>query len=160
VNPTGSLETETDDELLLRIVLDVADLFFKMRAIGRQLGAISSWGGGSWGLLRSLIVEGPQTVPQLAASRPVARQRIQLIANELAAEGLVAFVDNPAHKRSKLLCATPAGEGRYVEVRDRLLALCAGFAGNFDSADLLTTAATLERFEAFAVAWLDDHPEQ
>ena len=151
---------ETDDELLLRIVIEIAAVFFKVRAIGRHLGAMTSWGGGSWGLLRSLIVEGPQTVPQLAATRPVARQRIQLIANELAAEGLVAFVDNPAHKRSRLLRATPAGERRYAEVHDRLLALCAGFAGDLETDDLRATAATLVRFKALAAAWLDDHPEQ
>lgn len=159
MNPTASLETETDDEVLLRIVVDIAGVFFKMRAIGRQIGGTTSWGGGSWGMLRSLILEGPQTVPQLAASRPVARQRIQLIANELAAEGLVAFVDNPAHKRSRLLSITPAGEDRYHQVRDRMLALCAGFAGDLDPAGLRATAATLERFKALTAEWLDQHPE-
>lgn len=149
---------ESDDELMLRIVVDTAAVFFKIRAIGRQLGAMTSWGGGSWGLLRSLVLEGPQTVPQLAASRPVARQRIQLIANELEAEGLIAFVDNPAHKRSKLVSITPAGEDRYAEVRDRLLALCGGLARGLDPADLRATATTLERLETLAAAWLDEHP--
>jgi DNA-binding MarR family transcriptional regulator len=152
-------EAETDEELLLRIVIDIAAVFFKVRAIGRQIGAMTSWGGGSWGLLRSLILEGPQTVPQLAASRPVARQRIQLIANELAAEGLVAFVANPAHKRSRLLTITPAGERRYAEVRGRLLALCREFARDLDPDGLRATAATVEGIDTLFGAWLDAHPD-
>jgi len=71
-------------------------------------------------LLRSLAGEGPQTVPQLARARPVTRQHIQTLANELADQGLIEFIDNPAHKRSKLLAVTPIGERRCTEVTERI----------------------------------------
>ena len=43
---------------------------FKLRALGRRAGFVSARGG-VWGLLRSLKLEGPQTVPELARARPV-----------------------------------------------------------------------------------------
>ena len=57
--------------------------------------------------------DGPLTVPQIAQMRPTSRQRMQRLADELAAEGLVEFIDNPGHRRSKLLSLTPRGESRY-----------------------------------------------
>src|SRR6185295_2962392 len=78
---------------------------FKLRALGRRAGFISARGG-VWGLLRSLKLGGPQTVPALARSRPVSRQHIQTLADAMAAEGLLAFKPNPAHKRSPLVTLT------------------------------------------------------
>ena len=42
---------------------------------------------------------------------------------ELAAEGLVKFLDNPKHRRSKLLRLTGVGEARYRELDAKLLAI-------------------------------------
>jgi len=41
---------------------------------------------------------------------------MQRLADELAAEGLVKFIDSPKHRRSKLLRLTPRGKARYHEV--------------------------------------------
>ena len=49
-------------------------------------------------------------MPQIAGMRPTSRQRMQKLADELAEEGLVKFVDNPKHLRSKLVQLTPKGE--------------------------------------------------
>ena len=113
-----------------------AQLFFRMRAAGKAVGAVSSWGGGTWGVLRSLAREGPQTVPALARSRPVARQRIQRIADELDALGLIAFSPNPRHKRSRLVRLTAAGERAYAAVDRRVHALAEGVAAGYDPAEL------------------------
>jgi len=65
---------------------------------------------GKLGILRGLNRLGPQTVPQMARARPVSRQYIQALVNQLAAEGRIEFVDNPAHKRSRLVRLTPQGK--------------------------------------------------
>jgi DNA-binding MarR family transcriptional regulator len=49
-------------------------------------------------------------VPQLARAHSVSRQHIQALVNPLAEEGLVEFVDNPAHKRSRLVRLTATGK--------------------------------------------------
>src|SRR5438034_11620195 len=102
-------------EAIAELMLEVAQCFFRIRAIGQRTGLITSWGGGAFGFMRSLALLGPLTVPQIAQMRPTSRQRTQRLADELAAEGLVKFSDNPKHQRSKLVQLTPKGEARYLE---------------------------------------------
>jgi hypothetical protein len=41
-------------EAIAAVMLDVAQCFFRRRALGRQTGFIAGWGGGAYGFLRSL----------------------------------------------------------------------------------------------------------
>ena len=76
-------------EAIAELMLEVAQCFFRIRALGQKTGLITSWGGGAFGFMRSLALLGPLTVPQIAQMRPTSRQRMQRLADELAAEGLV-----------------------------------------------------------------------
>lgn len=51
----------------------------------------------------------PQTVARMARDMGHARQGVQRIADTLAKEGLVAYKDNPADKRARLVELTPEG---------------------------------------------------
>src|SRR5262245_54218125 len=106
---------------IAELMLEVAQCFFRIRALGQKSGLISSWGGGAFGFMRSLALLGPLTVPQIAQMRPTSRQRMQRLADELAADGLVRFIDNPRHRRSKLVELTAKGEARYLQLNTRLL---------------------------------------
>jgi DNA-binding MarR family transcriptional regulator len=108
---------------ITELTLEVAQCFFRIRALGRKTGLITSWGGGAFGFMRSLALLGPLTVPQIAQMRPTSRQRMQRLADELAAAGLVKFIDNPKHRRSKLVQLTPKGDARYRELNARLLSI-------------------------------------
>jgi DNA-binding MarR family transcriptional regulator len=110
-------------EAVAELMLEVAQCFFRIRAVGQKTGLITSWGGGAFGFMRSLALLGPLTVPQIAEMRPTSRQRMQRLADELAAEGLVEFIDNPKHRRSKLVRLTPKGDARYRELNTRLLSI-------------------------------------
>jgi DNA-binding MarR family transcriptional regulator len=110
-------------EAIAELMLEVAQCFFRIRAVGQKTGLITSWGGGAFGFMRSLALIGPLTVPQIAQMRPTSRQRMQRLADELEAEGLVEFIDNPKHRRSKLVRLTRRGDARYRELRTRFLAI-------------------------------------
>jgi DNA-binding MarR family transcriptional regulator len=110
-------------EAITELMLEVAQCFFRIRALGQKTGFITGWGGGAFGFMRSLALLGPLTVPQIAQMRPTSRQRMQRLADELAAEGLVKSIDNPKHRRSKLVQLTPKGEARYRELNERLLSI-------------------------------------
>src|SRR5215475_13862451 len=114
---------DSKGEAIAELMLEVAQFFFRIRAVGQRTGLITSWGGGAFGFLRSLAMLGPLTVPQIAQMRPTSRQRMQRLADQLAAEGLVEFVDNPKHRRSKLVQLTPKGDARYRELNARLLSI-------------------------------------
>lgn len=137
------------------LLLEVVATSFKLRAVGQRGGSVTAWGGGLWGLLHSLKTQGPQTVPQLARSRPVARQHIQKLADELAAEGLIEFTENPAHKRSKLLRMTPKGERQHHQISDDLLLLCRDFATGQDLEDLATSLNIIRDLKDGLSALLD-----
>ncbi len=130
-------------EALFELILELLPTFFRLRAAGRRFGAVTAWGGGSWGLVRSLRLDGPQTVPQLARSRPVARQRMQKLADELAGQGLVEFIANPAHRRSSLVRLTAKGMRWHDTVTSRLLAALDGLAEGLAVRDLKSAAETL-----------------
>lgn len=87
--------------------------------------------------------EGPRTVPEIARLRPVARQHIQRLANEMAEAGLVEFIDNPAHRRSKLLRLTVKGEAVFQELDDLLAAMSEGLAEDMDEVEIRSAAAVL-----------------
>ncbi|CAI2933342.1 MarR family transcriptional regulator [Aminobacter sp. P9b] len=126
-------------EAIAELMLEVAQCFFRIRAIGQKTGLITSWGGGAFGFMRSLAVLGPLTVPQVAQMRPTSRQRMQRLADELAAEGLVAFIENPKHQRSKLVQLTAKGEARYREMNAQLLAIASSMGVALSEADILRT---------------------
>lgn len=125
---------------IAELMLEVAQCFFRIRAVGQKTGLITSWGGGAFGFMRSLALLGPLTVPQIAQMRPTSRQRMQRLADELAAEGLVEFIDNPKHRRSKLVQLTRKGDARHSELNARLLEVASTMGGALSEADIRKTA--------------------
>src|SRR5215470_2874016 len=121
---TGAgLVADSKRAAISELMLEVAQCFFRIRALGQKTGFITGWGGGAFGFMRSLALLGPLTVPQIAQMRPTSRQRMQRLADELAAEGLVSFVDNPKHLRSKLVQLTAKGDARYRALNARFLSM-------------------------------------
>lgn len=125
------------------VMIEALYLAFRLRAWGKRGGHVSASGGGVWGMLRSLALEGPQTVPQLARTRPVSRQHIQVLADEMAAQGLVEFAANPAHKRSKLVRMTAKGRKLYDELDASFLAFAEQLANGMDAKKLENAAAVV-----------------
>src|SRR5215467_5082728 len=135
---------ESKAEAVAELMLEVAQCFFRIRALGQKAGLITSWGGGAFGFMRSLALLGPLTVPQIAQMRPTSRQRMQRLADELAAEGLVNFIDNPKHRRSKLVQLTPTGDARYREMIARFLKIASTMGVALGEAEI-RRAATIVR---------------
>ena len=136
---------DSKGEAIAELMLEVAQCFFKIRAAGQREGLITSWGGGAFGFMRSLALLGPLTVPQIAQMRPTSRQRMQRLANELAAEELVEFIDNPKHRRSKLVWLTRKGDARYHEHNAKLLAIASTLGAALSEADIRRTTEILGR---------------
>ena len=132
-------------EAIAELMLEVAQSFFRIRALGQKTGLITSWGGGAFGFLRSLALRGPLTVPHIAQMRPTSRQRMQRLADELAAEGLVEFIDNPKHQRSKLVQLTRKGEARYLKLNARFLAIASTMGGDLRESEIRRTTGVVRR---------------
>ncbi|TPK41339.1 winged helix-turn-helix transcriptional regulator [Mesorhizobium sp. B2-5-4] len=136
---------DSKGEAIAELMLEVAQCFFRIRALGQKTGLITSWGGGAFGFMRSLALLGPLTVPQIAQMRPTSRQRMQRLADELAAEGLVKFVHNPKHRRSKLVQLTPIGDARYRELNTQLLSIATTMGVALSEPDIRRTTEIVRR---------------
>ena len=55
------------------------------------------------------------------------------------AEGLVRFIDNPRHRRSKLVRLTAKGDARYCEWSARLLAIASTMGARLSELDIRRT---------------------
>ena len=122
-------------EDILDLSVAVIEFYFRIEAITAATAGFAT-AGGEWGILRTLVKEGPLTVPEMARSRPVSRQHCQTIVNTLEAQGHVEFVDNPKHKKSKLVQATKKGRARFESMRKRFLAAAGVYAPFFTAAEV------------------------
>ena len=130
---------DSKGEAIAELMLEVAQCFFRIRAVGQKTGLITSWGGGAFGFMRSLALLGPLTVPQIAEMQPTSRQRMQRLPDELAAERLVEFIDNPKHRRSKLVQLTRKGDARYRALNARFLMIASTMGAGLSEADIRKT---------------------
>jgi DNA-binding MarR family transcriptional regulator len=128
---------------LLDFSVAVIELYFRIEAITEATAGFAT-AGGEWGVLRTLVKEGPQTVPEMARSRPISRQHCQTICNALEQQGLVEFVDNPKHKKSKLVRTTRKGRDRFESMRKQFLG-AAGVYSPFFTANELASATDVAR---------------
>lgn len=88
------------------------------------------------GVMESLAARGGQTVPEIARSKAVSRQHIQILMNALAAAELVAASDNPAHARSLVFDLTPKGRKMFAAMRAREAAPLSRMAASLSLAGL------------------------
>ena len=148
---------DSKPEAIAELMLEVAQCFFRIRALGQKTGLITSWGGGAFGFMRSLALLGPLTVPQIAQMRPTSRQRMQRLADELASEGLVEFIDNPNHRRSKRVRLTRQGDARYQKLSARLLATAATMGNDVSEPEIRKTIDVVRRISAEANERFERH---
>jgi Transcriptional regulators len=117
--------------------------------VAKQIHRQGELSGGRRGVLRDLDRLGPQTVPQMARVRPVSRQHIQTIVNQLAVEGYVEFIENPAHKRSHLVSLTEEGKELVDEMNRLELDLLTGLELGIPEEDMRTAASVLRALREF-----------
>ena len=128
----------------LDLSMAVIDLYFRIQAATDAIAGFAQ-AGGDFGFLRSLAEDGPQTVPEIARQRPVSRQYCLAVANNLAKQGLVEFIENPKHKRSQLVRITKKGRATFDDLTKRFLAAAAVVAVHFEERDVVTATSVLRK---------------
>jgi DNA-binding MarR family transcriptional regulator len=100
LNPQGDAFTE--------LVLEVFRLNRLLLDAGDELTAPAGLSSARWQVM-GVVEHGPIPVSNVARIMGLTRQSVQQTADGLAADGLVAWTDNPHHRRAKLMSLTPAG---------------------------------------------------
>jgi DNA-binding MarR family transcriptional regulator len=78
----------------------------------------------------------------------------------MAADGLVAYKANPAHRRSHLVAIAPKGERLLEDLTKRLAAISDDLAAGMDAKKLAASAELLAMLSAKLDAALGDYGEE
>jgi DNA-binding MarR family transcriptional regulator len=129
---------------LLRKVLELLPpAYHRIGASGDLLHAPLRLSSGMRGLLVSLERMGPTSVPRLAAMRPVSRQFVQKLVDEMVLGGWVIATPNPAHKRSPLIELTPKGRDAIKQMYAVEQPYLTTLSNGLDANDLAIVARVL-----------------
>jgi DNA-binding MarR family transcriptional regulator len=123
---------------------EVRLLYHCIVQVGEQLHVDESVSLGMRAVLEYLLRNGPTTVPDIARSRSVTRQHIQILANDLLDQNLVVLEDNPLHKRSSLVTLTKEGHRIIQRMRKRENQLFNATKFGVKRNELKTATKTLE----------------
>ncbi|MGK9271257.1 MarR family winged helix-turn-helix transcriptional regulator [Williamsia muralis] len=134
-------------DLLSDSALTTFRLNGQFMAVAEQLAEPAGLTATRWQVLGAILGE-PLTVSDIARTMGITRQSVQRTADVLAAQGLVAYHDNPAHRRAKLVAGTDAGRDAVHRINPGHAALAAQLCGHLG----------VERWEA-ALAGLRDLSE-
>ena len=69
-----------------------------------------------WQVL-AMVEDDPHTVARIARTLGLARQSVQRVADALEAAGLVRYVDNPNHRRARLVSLTDEGRAALASIQ-------------------------------------------
>jgi DNA-binding MarR family transcriptional regulator len=102
-------------EAITALILEIFRLNGRLLAAGDRLVADLGLTSARWQVLGAIaLAPAPEPVAHLARSMGLNRQGVQRIINELAGEGIVAFRDNPNHRRARLVVLTQKGSAAYA----------------------------------------------
>lgn len=109
----------------------------------RPVGLTSS----RWQVL-GVVDHAPASVAQVARDIGLTRQGVQRTANLLAEEGLIEYVENPDHRRSKLMKMTDKGREALEYIAKRQAEWANRISEGQSLEDLKVTAETLRSLRA------------
>jgi DNA-binding MarR family transcriptional regulator len=110
-------------ELILELFRVNGDLISEGDRIAGEFGQSSA----RWQVLGA-IAERVRTVPGIAREMGLTRQSVQRTVDVLQAEGIVEHLDNPEHRRSKLIGMTDRGREIYRKIFARQVQWANGLA--------------------------------
>ena len=118
----------------------------------RDLGITSAMRG----VMESLEIVGEQTVPQIAKTKGVSRQHIQLLVDALGEAELIGIFTNPQHKRSSLVRLTESGAEAFKEIRRKEVVILEEMAAEMDADALSLTTQTLSSLHSIVLNQLEN----
>ena len=89
----------------------------------------------------------PEPVARVARQMGLARQSVQRVADQLVADGLLAFEDNPHHRRAALLVLTEDGRSAFDAIMARQAPWVNALARGLTLEEITAATALLQRIE-------------
>ena len=99
-----------------------------------------------WQVLGAIGGE-PKTVAAAARQMGLTRQNVQRIADWLVESGIAEFIDNPNHRRAKLVALTKQGTALRQELGRRQARWANATGGHFKASELVDATDFLQRLK-------------
>ena len=132
-----------------RLILALVPLtYFRLQAAGDRAHSSRGLSTGMRGLLLSLDELGPTTAVRLADLRPVSRQAMHKLAQQMIERGLVSQQENDQDKRAPLLCLTAKGKAELERLRAAEAPLIRDLFRGLDANDVERTVRVLDALSA------------
>ncbi len=145
VKSTGSVTVRTAaGEAFSELVVRVLRLNGLLAAAGDALARPAGQTTARWQVL-AMLEEESHTVSETARTLGLARQSVQRVADLLETEGLVAFDENPRHRRARLLRLTTLGRSTLGEIQAAQRPWADRLGGDVGEARLRRLNADLDR---------------
>lgn len=141
--PSGAAFTE--------LLLEVFRLNGALLAAGDRLAAPEGLSSARWQVLGA-IATGPATVPAIGRAMGLTRQGVQRTVDLLRREGLVEQVDNPGHRRARLVRLTSEGARRLDALSRRQAAWANAVADGIGAGELEAARRLAGRLRARLLA--------
>ncbi len=129
-----------DDDSVL--IADIYEAAGALRISGELIARMEGQTLARWHVMAA-VSDAPLTVASAARRMGLTRQAVQRVANELVADELALFADNPDHRTSSLLELTPAGEELLTRIERRARASHERRFGHLSQDDLALTQRVL-----------------
>jgi DNA-binding MarR family transcriptional regulator len=126
------------------LMIEVFRLNGLLTAAGDALARPAGQSAARWQVLAAVHDE-PATVAQIARALRLARQSVQRVADLIVADGLATYVDNPEHRRARLLRLTPKGRRALRVIQDAQRAWADAIGAEIGEADLRRASEVLGR---------------
>ncbi len=128
------------------IVIETFKLSGLLVAEGDRISGPLGLTSARWKILGALARSGePLTVSQIARNMGQSRQAVQSLINVMYESGLVEFLENPNHKRAKLIALSAKGNDIYDQMDAILIPWANQRASQISLEDMETTLATLKK---------------
>ena len=134
---------KTEAKKLYAVIRDIRLCFNLLRARADEMHQDLGVNASMRAVMESVAGGDEKTVPEIARSRGVSRQHIQVIVNGLTEANLVKARDNPDDKRTFLVSLTEHGQTVFAEIQKRESVELKRLAEVFSADELNVTQSAL-----------------
>jgi DNA-binding MarR family transcriptional regulator len=132
-------------KILNAVIHDVRLCFNLLRSLADEMHKDLGVNASMRAVMESLAGGNEKTVPEIARSRGVSRQHIQMIANRLTTANLIKVRDNPNDKRTFLVSLTDRGRAVFGEMQEREAVELRRLSGAFSNGELESALNALRK---------------
>ncbi len=141
----------------LKLVIDeIRHCFNVLKFTADELHSDIGINASARAVMESLYPDEENTVPEIARSKGVSRQHIQVIVNHLLKSDLIESRNNPRDKRTFLLSLSKLGKSKFDVIRRRETDFIRDISENFTDKEIATTSRAINKLTQLIKGYEND----